>query len=242
MNLNNRSYKIFVDFDGTITQTDVGEAMFTRFGDVEKSQAWIDEWLEGNLSSSELWLLLCTTVNGFEENEFDLFLDEISIDPEFKNFVKYCEREGFELRILSDGFNYYIDKILKREGLSHLEVYCNQLTFDDDKKLIPVFPFTDEECVQCGNCKRNHILNFSGTDDYTFYIGDGNTDICPVQFCDFIFAKNSLLRHCEINRITYFPYSDFGSVIKKIDELKSKKRLRKRHQAELKRKEVFIQG
>lgn len=242
MNLNNRSYKIFVDFDGTISKTDVGEAMFLKFGDVEKSKVWIDEWLHQKINSAELWRLLCGSVHNFNEKEFDLFLDEIEIDPSFKKFVGYCEKEGFELRVLSDGFDYYIQKILRREGLDHLEIYSNQLTINEEKKLIPHFPFTDEECLQCANCKRNHLLNFSGDDDYTFYIGDGNTDICPVQFCDFIFAKNSLLRFCEINRITYFPYSTFADVIKKIDELKEKKRLRKRHQAELKRREVFMAG
>lgn len=242
MNLNNKSYKIFVDFDGTITQTDVGEAMFLKFGDVEKCEIWIDEWLNQKLNSKELWKLLCSTVKNFDEDEFDLFLDGIKIDPAFKKFVDYCQAEAFELRILSDGFDYYIKKILKREGLDHLEVYSNRLTFDEEKNLIPIFPFTDEECTQCANCKRNHVLNFSSEDDYSFYIGDGNTDICPVQFCDFIFAKNSLLRYCEINRITYFPYSTFDDVIKRIEELKKKKRLKKRHQAELKRREVFIQG
>jgi 2,3-diketo-5-methylthio-1-phosphopentane phosphatase len=242
MNLNNRSYKIFVDFDGTISQTDVGEAMFLRFGNLAKSKVWIDEWLNQKINSAELWKLLCSSVENFNEKEFDFFLDEIKIDPAFKKFVGYCETEGFELRVLSDGFDYYIHKILRREGLDHLEVYSNQLTLDKEKKLIPLFPFTDEECSQCANCKRNHILNFSSEDDYSFYIGDGNTDICPVQFCDFIFAKNSLLRFCEINRITYFPYSTFTDVIKRIDELKEKKRLKKRHQAELKRREVFIQG
>lgn len=242
MNLNNKQYKIFVDFDGTITQTDVGEAMFLRFGNVEKCGIWIDEWLNQKLNSKELWKLLCSTVKNFDEVEFDLFLDEIKIDPAFKKFVAYCQAEAFELRVLSDGFDYYIKKILKREGLDHLEVYSNRLTFDEEKNLIPIFPFTDEECTQCANCKRNHVLNFSSEDDYSFYIGDGNTDICPVQFCDFIFAKNSLLRYCEINRITYFPYSTFDDVIKKIDELKEKKRLKKRHQAELKRREVFMAG
>ena len=242
MNLNNKQYKIFVDFDGTITQTDVGEAMFLRFGNVEKSKVWIDEWLNQKLNSKELWKLLCSTVKNFNEVEFDLFLDGIKIDPAFKKFVDYCQAEAFELRVLSDGFDYYIKKILKREGLDHLEVYSNRLTFDEEKNLIPRFPFTDEECTQCANCKRNHVLNFSSEDDYSFYVGDGNTDTCPVQFCDFIFAKNSLLRYCEINRITYFPYSTFDDVIKKIDEIKVKKRLKKRHQAELKRREVFIQG
>lgn len=242
MNLNNRSYKIFVDFDGTITGKDVGEAMFLKFGDAEKSKAWIVEWLDQKINSVELWKLLCSTVKNFDGKKFDEFLNGIQIDPAFKKFVNYCHAEGFELRILSDGLDYYIQKILQREGLDHLEVYSNQLTFDDDNNLVPVFPFTDEECTQCANCKRNHLLNFSSEEDYSFYIGDGSTDICPAQFCDFIFAKNSLLRYCEVNRITYFPYSTFDDVIKKLDELKKRKRLKKRYQAELKRREVFIQG
>ena len=242
MNLNNRSFKIFVDFDGTISIPDIGEAMFLRFGDVEKSKAWIEDWMNDKLNSAQVWKLLCGTIKNFDENEFDRFLDEIKIDPGFKDFVSYCETEGFEIKILSDGFDYYISKFLQREGLGHLEVFSNRLTFDNEKNLIPLFPFTDEECSKCANCKRNHLLGFSGEEDYTFYIGDGNTDICPAQFCDFIFAKSSLLRFCEINRITYFPYSTFADVTKKIDELKIKKRLKKRHQAELKRREVFMAG
>ncbi len=242
MNLNNSSFKIFVDFDGTISKTDVGEAMFLQFGDAEKSKVWIDKWLDQKLNSVELWKLLCSTIKEFDEKKFDEFLCGIQIDPGFKKFVNFCQAEAFELRILSDGLDYYIQNILRREGLGHLEVYSNRLTFGEEKNLIPLFPFTDEECTRCANCKRNHVLNFSSEEDYSFYIGDGNTDICPSQFCDFIFAKNSLLKYCEVNRITYFSYSTFDDITKKIIKLTEKKRLKKRHQAELKRKEVFIQG
>lgn len=242
MNLNKKSFKIFVDFDGTITQKDVGEEMFLRFGNIDKAKAWIDEWIERKINSMELWRLLCSTVKNFNEQQFDLLLNGIELDPAFKKFVHFCESEGFEIRVLSDGLDYYIQKILRREGLERLKVFSNELTIDADGNLIPHFPFTDEECSRCANCKRNHVLNYSSDDDYTFFIGDGYTDVCPSQFCDFIFAKNTLLKQCEINRITYFPYSTFNDVIKKISELKDKKRLRKRHQAELKRKEIFIQG
>ena len=242
MNLNNKSYKIFVDFDGTISLTDIGEAMFLRFGDEVKSQEYVKLWENNEINSVELWKLLCNTVKNMNDDDFNVFLDSIEIDPGFKNFVAYCEKENYEIKILSDGFDYYIQKFLQREGLGHLEVFCNRLFVDNDNNLIPQFPYMDEECTRCANCKRNHVLNYSGEDDYTFYIGNGLTDVCPSQFCDFIFAKSSLLRHCEINRITYFPFTTFNDVVKKIDELKDKKRLRKRHQAELKRREVFLQG
>jgi predicted protein tyrosine phosphatase len=50
------------------------------------------------------------------------------------------------------------------------------------------------------------------------------------------------LRYCEINRITYFPFENFIDVINKLNELAARKRLKKRFQAQLKRKEVYIQG
>jgi 2-hydroxy-3-keto-5-methylthiopentenyl-1-phosphate phosphatase len=133
---------------------------------------------------------------------------------------------------------------LKKENLQHLELYSNKVIIDEENNLTPIFPHTDEECKRCANCKRNHILNNSADDEneYSVYIGDGWSDVCPAQYCDFIFAKSSLLKYCESNRITYFPYTNFNDVITKLDQLKEKKRLKKRHQAQLKRREVYIQG
>jgi 2-hydroxy-3-keto-5-methylthiopentenyl-1-phosphate phosphatase len=242
MNLNNKSYKFFIDFDGTISNPDIGEALFLRFGDSDSVQYSINEWIGKKINSVRLWELLCASVGQFDENNFERFLDEMEMDPGFLEFIEFCNRENFQIRILSDGFDYYIKRFLARRGVERLEVYSNSLIIDNRNKLIPSFPFRDEDCDCCANCKRNHILNFSGDDDYTFYIGDGLTDTCPAQFCDYIFAKDSLLRFCEISRITYFPYKTFNDIIGKIELIKEKKRLRKRHQADLKRKEVFLQG
>ena len=66
------------------------------------------------------------------------------------------------------------------------------------------------------------------------------SDNDAIQYVDFIFAKNDLLKYCEVNRITYFPFNNFDDVISRLDELSAKKRLKKRHQAELKRREAFM--
>ena len=237
-----RVYKVFVDFDGTITTTDVGEAMFLEFGDPKEADNIIKEWIDGKITSIESWHRLCATVENFNDEEFEKFLNEIELDRDFKEFVQYCDRNNIEIRVLSDGLDYYIKRILEKENLDHLEVYSNKLTFDEKNNLIPQFPFTDEECIQCANCKRNHIIANSADEDYTIYIGDGWSDTCPAQYCDFIFAKRSLLKYCEKNRISYFPFVRFKDVIKRMEELRNKKRLKKRHQAELKRREVYLQG
>ncbi|PKN77162.1 MAG: hypothetical protein CVU52_01620 [Deltaproteobacteria bacterium HGW-Deltaproteobacteria-10] len=61
--------KVFVDFDGTITTTDVGEAMFIKFGNEEKNIRIIKDWISKEIGSSEMWQQLCDTIDFFNEHE-----------------------------------------------------------------------------------------------------------------------------------------------------------------------------
>lgn len=240
--MNEKSIKIFVDFDGTITQKDIGEELFLEFGDRSSNQILIDNWNTGELDSWQGWHLLCESVGNADLTKIDEYLEHVQIDPHFKDFVSFCDSNNLPIKIISDGFDFYIKKILNKEDLGHLEFSSNHLEITDDNRFIPHFPNAQEDCRLCGNCKRNFILDNSSDEDYTVYIGDGISDRCPIQYCDFIFAKKSLLKFCEVNRISYFPYSTFADVIKKMNELINKKRLKKRHQADIKRREVYIQG
>lgn len=239
--MTDKVFKIFIDFDGTITTEDVGAGLVNTFGNQEKVAEIVKAWMENKITSPESWYGMLGTIKDFSQEKFNEFLAGYVIDKTFPGFVEYCKENEFEIRVLSDGFDFYINRLLERENLGHLEVYSNKSTFVDNKP-VPSFPYSDEECKFCGNCKRNHILTNTADTDLIVYIGDGYSDKCPIEFCDFIFAKQDLLRYCEINRITYFPFSDFNDVINKIDELKLKKRIKKRYQAELKRKEIFMQG
>lgn len=241
-NIQPRNFKIYIDFDGTITTKDVGEHMFLKFGEPEKCKTIISKWLDGELNSKEVWIQLCATIRNFDGSEFDEFLKNFSIDPYFNSFVEYSKNNEFPIQILSDGLDFYIDKIAKREKLTDLNFYCNKLTFDSKNNLIPLFPYTDEECDKCANCKRNHILNSSSDEDITIYIGDGWSDTCAAEHCDFIFAKRSLLKYCEQNGLPYFPFKTFADVQKIVEQLRLKKKIKKRHRAVLKRKEAYMQG
>jgi 2-hydroxy-3-keto-5-methylthiopentenyl-1-phosphate phosphatase len=165
----------------------------------------------------------------------------MEIDLSFHQLEKFCSINHFEIFVLSDGFDYYINKILKKEELGHLKVYSNKLSFNDNQMLQPEFPFSDEASLASANCKWNHIINHSSEDDYTVFIGDGLSDNETVQYCDFVFAKDNLLRYCEMERITYFPFKTFSDVVQKLEELNSKKRLKKRHQAVISRKHAYMQ-
>ena len=236
----NGRFKIFLDFDGTITQNDVGEEIFRKFLDKDVVNKIVENLLSDKISSRECWEKLCEATPAIKKDDLDNFILSQKIEPTLHRFIEFCYENNLELFVLSDGFDYYIDKILTRENLNHLKVYSNKLILNENGKLLPSFPFYNSDCISTANCKRNHIIDNSGEEDYTVFIGDGNSDKDPIQYVDFIFAKKDLLKYCEFSRITYFPFENFDDVIIRLSELGSKKRLKKRHQAELKRREVFM--
>lgn len=238
--MTDKQFKIFIDFDGTITKNDVGEEIFRKFVDEEVVNRIVDDLLTDQISSRECWEELCKSVSALDKIEFDKFILSQEVEPTLYKFLDFCSRNNFPVFVLSDGFDYYIEKILNRENLTHLKVFSNKLALNDEGKLIPSFPYYNADCKSSANCKRNHIIENSGDEDYTVFIGDGISDNDAIQYVDFIFAKDDLLKFCEFQRITYFPFKNFDDVIIRLTELSSRKRLKKRHQAELKRREAFI--
>ena len=238
--MNKRTIKVFVDFDGTITIEDVGEAIFRKFGETEKVNRIIEDLLSDRISSRQCWDELCESVCVINKYELDKFIDLVEVDPTFISFVKFCNENELELIVLSDGFDYYIDRVFNKAGLSGIKYYSNRLFVDEDGKLSADYPHYDADSSTSANCKRNHIINHSSEDDYTIYIGDGNSDKDAAQYCDFIFAKDGLARFCSMERISFYPFNNFDDVKNKITVLMNKKNLRKRHQAQLKRKSAYL--
>jgi len=234
-----RSLKVFVDFDGTITLEDVGEAIFRKFGSAEKTDRIVDDLLSDKISSRQCWDELCDSIDKINKQELNDFIDSLEIDPTFIPFVRFCNDKEIELVVLSDGFDHYIDRIFSKADLTDLKYYSNKLYVDINGKLSAEYPHYDADSPTSANCKKNHIITHSSDDDYTIYIGDGNSDKEAAQYCDFIFAKKGLLKFCSTERISFYPFKNFDDVQNKLIELINKKNLRKRHQAELKRKSAY---
>ena len=235
-----RTIKVFVDFDGTITLEDVGEAIFKKFGETEKVKRIIEDLLSDKISSRQCWDELCDSVDNINKAELDEFIDLLDVDPTFIPFVKFCSENKIDMVVLSDGFDYYIDRLFNKAGLAGLKYYSNKLFVDETGMLKAEYPYFDVDSPTSANCKKNHIINHSSDDEYTVYIGDGNSDKDAAQYCDFIFAKDGLARFCSMERISFYPFRDFNEVQNKLTELMLKKNLRKRHQAQLKRKLAYM--
>ena len=230
--------KVFCDFDGTITKIVVGDLFFEAFGDKEYYLELVKKWRDYEISSIEMWERAVERVRVNKEEAEKLMLSQ-EIDPYFVEFVKWAKGKGIEIFILSDGFDFYIRRILEKYNLSDVKFFSNRLWVEDGRVNL-AFPYPDSVCRICGNCKRNHMLTLSGDEDIIVYIGDGYSDRCPVEYADVVFGKKELLKYCRAKNIPVYEFETFKDVMEQFERfLSGRKKLRKRWQAELKRREVF---
>ena len=236
--------KVFVDFDGTITKTDVGNAFFREFAGREQYDSLLEEYKAERISAQECFRRGVAAIGSLAKEDAAAFVRGQEIDPSFSEFVRFCADRGVELRIVSDGLDFYIHEILSANGIQGVPVFSNALEFVADGSASSMrisFPYTDAECTRCACCKRNIMLTHAGDQDIIVYVGEGYSDRCPAQYADIVFAKDVLQTFCQKENISYYLYSSFRDVTGRLEKLLAKKRLCRRLAAEMKRKELFTQ-
>jgi len=201
---------VFFDFDNTIATCDVFDSMLPRFS---KDDLWVElekRWEKGHIGSR---ICLEGQIKGLSISKKDLnkYLSSIKLDPYFKKLVKLLDAKGIKSIVLSDNFDYILKRVLNYHSVKNLKIYSNKLSFAKDR-LIPSFPYRAKNCQVCAHCKTKNLLaNVSG-DSIIIYIGDGRSDICPAQYADIVFAKESLLKHYEDKDLTCFAYKGLKDV------------------------------
>ena len=220
MIMNTPALRIFVDFDGTITERDVGDSIFERFLRPELlERGWhfdiIREWKAGRLSSRDCLIRECenTVVT---RGQLDELLDSHTLTPGFADLVGWCVRRGVPLTILSDGLDYYIEFILGKFGLKGVSCRANRMVFTEGS-IRTYFPFEDRGCGRCGNCKRWHIDTERRDGERVVYIGDGYSDRYAVRSADIVFARRDLAEYCRRAGVEFIPFAHFYDVIRSLE-------------------------
>ena len=209
--------KIVCDFDGTAAKNDVGNLLFRTFGDGRCFDI-VNLWKEGKLSSRECLILECQTAR-VSKSQMERFADNQQLDPFFKPLVEFCQLRGIEMAIVSDGLDFYIQRILKNYQLDgQVEVRANHLIFLGRDQIQPEFPYFGDGCGLCGNCKGFHVRAARKQGHQVAYIGDGLSDRCGAKEADIVFAKQhrDLLQFCKENNIPYHEFMNLEDVLKVI--------------------------
>jgi 2-hydroxy-3-keto-5-methylthiopentenyl-1-phosphate phosphatase len=198
------TYRVLVDFDGTIAPDDPTDRLFERFAD----PVWrkIEEaWQSGQISSRECMerqveLLRATPA------EIDEEIRKFRIDPAFHTFLKYCRCRGLEVFVVSDGFDRVLRAVLKNAHLA-VPFFANRLERQGADRWRLGFPFSRSGCrAGSANCKCSHG---AGRYRSTVAIGDGRSDFCMAMRADFVIAKGTLAGFCRSHGLAHQSFSDF---------------------------------
>ncbi|MEE9912867.1 MAG: MtnX-like HAD-IB family phosphatase [Deltaproteobacteria bacterium] len=203
---------VITDFDGTICSVDVGNRVLSRF--TEKSWEDIDrEYVRGSIGSREAYSRIAPLVAANPESLNAFVLKVARIDPFFAKFYRLAQKKGVDVKIVSDGLDFYIRAIMGKHHLEEIEFYSNTVIFGGNDTLTFDFPEANSLCGRCGTCKNKILNDHRLMYEKIIYVGDGHSDICPSRCADFVFAKAVLLRKCEEEGTTpYLPFQDFSVI------------------------------
>lgn len=206
---------VVCDFDGTVTSTDVQHVIFHRFcGD-----RWIpvnDAWRRGEVSTQERAQAQWGMVDASQQQVLDL-VATIGLDPGFADFVALARRLNWTVHIASDGFDFYISRMLAANGLADLPFSANHLEYVDGH-VVMTFARPNPACCRLGNCKRLVVEEQRPAGGRVVYIGDGLSDACGAAAADQVFAKGLLARYCEQRAIPYRSYGSFRDIVRALQQ------------------------
>lgn len=205
------AYEVYIDFDNTITTVDVLDEIIQNFSIDDEWREVEQQWTDGIIGSRECLERQLAKVR-IEAGELDAYLSSVHIDPGYIELVQDLRSRSVEAMILSDSFTYFINRILEANYAPVLPIRANEISHMGNQ-LLPHFPFANAICSTAANCKTSHLLKrdrASGTQK--IYIGDGRSDICPAQFCEILFAKDSLYRYYAEVRPRLFQFETLSNV------------------------------
>lgn len=213
---------VFSDFDGTISVEDTGIAVIDA---LRLEAAWDLEhiWRRGEISSMECLAGQWAMVE-LPPDELDSLLDSFPLHEDFAEFVSLVRDRGASLVVVSDGLDYYVDRMLGRLGFA---------TCDGDRVLEPhsdciprfanhaevgpggvriTFPHRTPVCAQCGNCKLQHLFRLRPHFGRVIYLGDGHSDMCPARYADVLFARSHLAREAAQSGLPFTLFESFADI------------------------------
>jgi 2-hydroxy-3-keto-5-methylthiopentenyl-1-phosphate phosphatase len=189
---------VFFDFDNTIATCDVFDNMLLLFS---KDDRWVElekKWKSGKIGSKTC---LEGQLRGMDlsKKSLDAYLPKIKLDPYFKPLYKFLLAKKVKTLVLSDNYDYILNRVFKINRINKLKVYANKLNFIKDK-VVTDYPYKAKDCQICAHCKTKNLQAQAPKDSAIIYVGDGESDTCPAKHAQVIFAKDHLLRHLKENK------------------------------------------
>jgi len=196
---------IVLDFDGTVTESDLLDCIALEFGDPAVYQEVEDGLHEGRLPLRDVIVREFRPVTAPLEEVVAWVLDEAKVRRGFAEFVREAQAAGWQVHIVSSGFHELIEPVLEREGVD-VHLHANRVDARPDGWRVE-WRYPDD-CEVCGeSCKRSLL-----PPGHVVYVGDGYSDRCAALTADRVFATSGLASYLSEQGRGFEPFSDFHAL------------------------------
>jgi 2-hydroxy-3-keto-5-methylthiopentenyl-1-phosphate phosphatase len=205
---------VVMDFDGTVTEKDVGDEVCERFAlpewrDIDA--AWVRNEISLRDAQRRMWQLLRC-----ERDEAVTFAREVAgrLRPGLQAFLDgVAERDG-ALWLASGGFDFYIEAILGEQMRKFERLFYNRARFIDGGVQVD-FPHAELHCSVCGVCKGKVCDLARAEGARVVFVGDGASDRCALGRADRLCAVHGslLARTCDEKEVNYVGFDRLDEVL-----------------------------
>lgn len=201
---------VVLDYDGTVTESDLLDRAAKEFGDPDVYQEVEDGLDEGRLPLREVITREFSPVTAPLDEVVAWVLEHARIRPGFAEFVSSARDAGWDVHIVSSGFHELIEPVLEREGVE-VAVHANRVDPRPDGWRVD-WRYPDD-CEECGeSCKRSLL-----PPGEVVYVGDGYSDRCAAEDADLVFARRGLAAYLTERGVPFEPFDDFFQIAKYLD-------------------------
>ena len=203
---------LFVDFDGTIVNTDTAQIALDRFGDPDWMR--IDLALErGEVSFEESLRLEFSTLAAPPEAIIAEVGRFTSVRPNFDRLVEYCKSGSLPLTVVSGGLDFCIRHFLNRDDwLSFVKVYAPTSYFTGSGYKLTFPPVVGDGST---NFKDGLVRYERAHGTRVFFVGNGFGDLSAAKEAAFAFAirGSKLAELCNEQDVQHEEIDDFAQLI-----------------------------
>jgi 2-hydroxy-3-keto-5-methylthiopentenyl-1-phosphate phosphatase len=197
---------VFLDFDGTITQADVGRHLLDRLASADWEHLG-DDYRRGVIGSRECLVEQWALLRG-DEATLRATAAEVPLDPGFVPLVGALRDAGAEITVVSDGFGFRATEVGDAAGIrvltNRVDWATGRLEFPHEDRCCP--------CSTCGTCKQAPIKDARAAGRTTVLVGDGTSDHKAALLADVVFAKRRLAAWCDLFDMPYHRFATLADV------------------------------
>lgn len=198
------------DFDGTISEDDVFDAVFRRYAD----PAWLGahaDYHAGEISLRDAYREMARHFRGGERDFFSFLRDKTSLRRGFSPLLSRLRQAGARILIVSNGFDIYIRYLLRRWriDLRGVPVRCHHAFFRGGRLRLR---FRTHARLRHRNCligKAETVEELQGLGYRVCFFGNGYSDTPAARTADAVFARTELAAYCRREGISHLPLKDF---------------------------------